>query len=83
MSLAPTEAPTPLLTHKDRCDRCGARAYVLIGLRWSPGMSHTPELYMCAHDYKLNAEAIAPYASMVIDERWQLSEHIKDDKGVR
>jgi hypothetical protein len=83
MSLAPTEAPTPLLTHADRCDKCGARAFVLVVLRWAPGMPHTPELYFCAHHAHQYSDAIAPYASMVIDERWTLNKHIEDDKGVR
>jgi hypothetical protein len=83
MSIAPTEAPVATLTHADRCDRCGARAYVLVLLKWSPGLPSAGELYMCAHDYKINAEAMAPYVSMTIDERFQLTEHIKDDKGVR
>jgi hypothetical protein len=52
-------------------------------LKWSPGLPSAGELYMCAHAYKINAEAMAPYVSMVIDERFQLTEHIKDDKGVR
>ena len=78
MSLSPTEAPTPLLTHKDRCDKCGARAFVLVVLHWSPGMRHNPELYFCAHDYRVVEEAITPYVSMIIDERFQLQEAIRD-----
>ena len=78
MSLAPTEAPTPLLTHADRCDACGsARAYVLAIL---DGLS---ELYFCRHCWLKSKAAIAPLLMDLIDETDQLDEHIKDDKGVR
>ena len=83
MSISPAEAPVATLNSTHRCDRCGSRAYVLVLLRWSPGLPSSGELYMCAHDFEKNREAMAPYVSMVIDERWQLKEHIKDDKGVR
>ena len=82
MSIAPTEAPVATLTHADRCDRCGARAYVLVLLKWSPGLPSSGELYLCAHDYHRNEEALAPYVSMVVDERWQLTQGIADDHHV-
>lgn len=82
MTIAPTEAPIATLTHKDRCDRCGARAYVQVILKWSPGLPSSGELYLCAHDFRLHEAAMAPYVSLLIDERWQLSEGIKDDKHI-
>ena len=83
MSISPTEAPAaPVLTSKDRCDRCGARAFVLVVLKWSPGLPHAGELSFCAHDFRAVEEAIAPYVSLIIDERWTLQKHIADDKHV-
>ena len=83
MSISPAEAPaTPVLTAADRCDRCSARAFVLVVLKWSPGLPHAGELSFCAHDYRAVEEAIAPYVSLIIDERWTLRKHIEDDGHV-
>ena len=82
MTIAPTEAPTPLLTHADRCDSCQARAYVLVVLHWSPAMRNNPELYFCNHHFRAHEQALAPFTSMTVDERWQLTEGIKDDHWV-
>lgn len=78
MSIAPTEAPTPLLNASNRCDACGtSRAYVLAIL---PGLA---ELYFCRHCWLKSKAAITPLLVDLIDETDQLTEHIKDDKGVR
>lgn len=53
---------TATLTAADRCDRCGAQAYVRVML---PGGG---ELLFCAHHYTANAEALASQAVTVIDE---------------
>lgn len=81
MSIAPTEAPAPLLTHADRCDACSARAYVLAIITWPP--NNTGELYFCAHDWRRNEAAIRPLLGALVDERWQLDEGIKDDRKAR
>ena len=83
MSLAPTEAPAPLLTHADRCDRCGGRAYVLAIIVWSPTFRGDGQLYFCRHHFNKHAEALRPMTAVLIDERWQLNKHIEDDRGVR
>lgn len=49
----------------DRCDRCGAQAFVLV-----KGVSG--ELYFCGHHYAKNEEALSKFAYEIIDER----EHI-------
>lgn len=49
----------------DRCDRCGAQAFVLV-----KGVSG--ELYFCGHHYTKNEEALSKFAYEIIDER----EHI-------
>lgn len=41
-----------ILTTADRCDRCGAQAYVLLGVL-VPGTG-SRQLLMCAHDYRLH-----------------------------
>jgi hypothetical protein len=78
MSIAPAEVQQPILHAGHRCDRCSSRAYVLVVLKWSPGLPHAGELLFCAHDFKKNEAALAPYVSMIVDERSQLQEHVRD-----
>jgi len=49
----------------DRCDRCGAQAFILV-----KGVSG--ELYFCGHHYAANEEALINFSYEIIDER----EHI-------
>lgn len=69
---------TCMLDASHRCDRCGAQAYVLVVLEWNPGMTGD-ELYFCRHDFNKAEEAIRPRASLIIDERDRLFEHVRDD----
>lgn len=73
-----TEAPrVATLNHADRCDKCGARAYVVTGFDGVTG-----ELYWCRHDWN-DFRIIAPPSTLLIkNELWQLDEHIRDDKHV-
>lgn len=82
MSIAPTEAPAAILNAKHRCDRCSSRAYVLVLLKYSPGLPTSGELTFCSHHFTAFEHALLPYTNQVIDERWQLAEGIKDDKHV-
>ena len=82
MSIAPTEIQAPILHAGNRCDRCGARAYTLVVLKWSPGLPHAGELMFCAHCFQANEQAIQPYVSLIVDERWTLTKHIADDHHV-
>ena len=83
MSISHAEAPVAILNAKHRCDRCpNSRAYVLVLLKWSPGLPSSGELYFCVHHADQYKEALVPYVSQTIDERWQLTEGIKDDGHV-
>ena len=61
-----TLAPTTPLTAADRCDRCGAQAYVRVVLV-SGG-----ELTFCAHHGKRYAEGLRKVAAEIIDESARL-----------
>lgn len=56
-----TPAPSPTLTAGDRCDRCGAQAYVRAVLA-------SGELLFCAHHAKQHEEKVRPAALEWIDE---------------
>jgi hypothetical protein len=77
---APADDTPPVLNHSTRCDRCGARAYVVVILKRSRKLRRGGELLFCAHDWRKNLEAIAPFVAMIVDETAQLFEHVKDDK---
>ncbi|KIH98196.1 hypothetical protein LP52_14855 [Streptomonospora alba] len=63
-----TLAPTQPLTAADRCDRCGAQAYVRVVLN-SGG-----ELLFCAHHMREHDASIRKIASEVQDETSRLQE---------
>ena len=52
----------PILPAHDRCDQCGARAWVRVTLT-------TGTLNFCAHHANQHLDAIAPKALDIIDER--------------
>jgi hypothetical protein len=60
-------APSSALTAADRCDRCGAQAYVLVRLL-SGG-----ELLFCAHHAKQYESGLRPLAVEFVDETDRLS----------
>lgn len=62
-----TTVEAPRLTAHDRCDRCGAQAYVKVALT-SGG-----ELLFCAHHARAHADALQPLAAEVIDETDRLA----------
>jgi len=55
-------APTAALSAADRCDRCGAQAYLRVELQ-SGG-----ELLFCAHHAREHGEKLREIAVQVIDE---------------
>lgn len=63
-----------ILDAKDRCDRCGAQAYVMV-----KGVAG--ELMFCSHDYEAIMNDSKGYSSMmafmleVVDEREKLQEN--------
>jgi hypothetical protein len=62
-----TTATAPAqLTATDRCDRCGAQAFVLVRLH--SGL----DLQFCAHHYAQHASALQPLADQVIDDTRRL-----------
>jgi hypothetical protein len=61
-------APSPQFTALDRCDRCGAQAYVRVKLI-SGG-----ELLFCAHHAREHADKIQEVAAHVHDETGQLAD---------
>ena len=61
-------APSPALTASDRCDRCGAQAYVRVLLA-SGG-----ELLFCAHHAREHAVALRAVAAEVQDETGKLED---------
>jgi hypothetical protein len=60
-------APTKPLTAVDRCDRCGAQAYVRVLL------PSARELLFCAHHNRQHEEALAKVAVEIQDETERLS----------
>lgn len=64
-----TTLEAPRLTAFDRCDRCGAQAYVKVVLQAGG------ELMFCAHHARANEDALRPLTSEVIDETDRL--HVK------
>lgn len=65
------------LDSSHRCDRCGARAYVQVGLAVS-GL----ELYFCRHHYRRFWPVLFPQCAYVNDHSRQLFDGIKDDHWV-
>jgi hypothetical protein len=61
-----TTTPTPL-TAADRCDRCGAQAYVRVVLA-------TGELLFCAHHARRHTDAFSGVAVQIQDETQRLRE---------
>jgi len=60
-------APTWTLTATDRCDRCGAQAYVRVLL------PSRLELLFCAHHNRKHARALAGIAVEIRDETRRLA----------
>lgn len=60
----------PALTGADRCDRCGAQAYIQFDVPITGGESLP--LLMCAHHYTEHESKIRETTTAVLDERWRL-----------
>lgn len=60
-------APSSALTAQDRCDRCGAQAYLRVELQ-SGG-----ELLFCAHHAREHGDKLKEIAANVVDETHKLS----------
>ena len=64
--MTPTLAPAAPLTAADRCDRCGATAYVRVVLQ-SGG-----ELLFCSHHARKHLDKLRPLAARIDDESERL-----------
>jgi len=61
-------APTKPLSAADRCDRCGAQAYVRVMLAGGG------ELLFCAHHGRKYGEALREAGAEIVDETNRLSD---------
>lgn len=59
-------APGPTLTAADRCDRCGAQAYLRVE------MPSGAELFFCAHHGREHNDALRAVATTIQDETERL-----------
>ena len=66
--MTPTLSPPVPLTALDRCDRCGAQAYVRVSL------TAGGELLFCGHHFREHEARLRPLASDVLDETAKLTE---------
>lgn len=57
-----TDTKEKVINISDRCDRCGAQAYV-----WINGVNG--DLFFCGHHYNQFEESLKSYAFEIIDER--------------
>lgn len=64
-------APSSPLTALDRCDRCGAQAYLRVALQKGG------ELLFCAHHAREHGPALKEVAVSVVDETGRLSGNTK------
>ncbi|MEN0128525.1 MAG: hypothetical protein AAGC49_03735 [Brevundimonas sp.] len=65
MTTVTVETPTATLTRQDRCDRCGARAYVKAILPGDDGL----ELLFCGHHFRAHELKLVAAGATVVDER--------------
>jgi hypothetical protein len=63
-----TLAPATSLSATDRCDRCGAQAYVRVVL------AAGGDLLFCSHHWSRHAAALRPLAQEIRDETHRLSD---------
>lgn len=62
-----TTLTAPELSATDRCDRCGAQAYVRVVM---PGGA---DLQFCGHHWSTHEDALRPQAEQIIDETHRLT----------
>ena len=59
------EVPDYVITTEDRCDACGAQAYVYVALE-------SGDLLFCLHHWTINKSVLENSATEVIDETAKL-----------
>ena len=70
-----TVAPSAALTAADRCDRCGAQAYLRVELQTGG------ELLFCAHHAREHGDKLREIAVTVIDETHRLANTPQSTSG--
>ncbi len=65
-------SPSATLTRQDRCDRCGAQAYVRATL---PGPDSLA-LHFCGHHFRAHELALIAAGAQIVDERHRLDEQV-------
>lgn len=63
-----TTLTAPELSSVDRCDRCGAQAYVRVVLTTGT------DLQFCGHHWSRHEDALRPKAERIVDETHRLVE---------
>lgn len=67
MTSLPVEEDMDILSVEDRCDRCGAQAYVLVVLEGERVLT------FCNHHWNLNSAKLIEVAIDIVDETDKLS----------
>jgi hypothetical protein len=72
MTATTVDVPTPTaeLTRQDRCDRCGAQAFVKATIPSAGGM----ELLFCGHHFRAHELKLVAAGATIQDERYRLAE---------
>ena len=70
MTTTTVDRPTGELTRQDRCDRCGAQAYVKATIPGSDGL----ELLFCGHHFRAHEVMLRTTGAMIQDERHRIDE---------
>jgi hypothetical protein len=68
-TIEPTVTPAEL-TRQDRCDRCGAQAFVRATLPSADGM----ELLFCGHHFRAHELKLVAAGATIHDERHRIDE---------
>ena len=58
------------LTHQDRCDRCGAQAFVQATIPTADGM----QLLFCGHHFRAHELKLVAAGATIVDERHRIDE---------
>lgn len=69
-----TTPRTDTLNAQDRCDSCGAQAYLAVYYETAESA-----LLFCAHHFTRWEPKIREKASALVDERWKLTEALKKE----
>ena len=70
MTALTLDALAPELTRQDRCDRCGAQAFVKATLPTADGM----ELLFCGHHFRAHELKLVAAGATIQDERHRIDE---------